>query len=655
MSWIKDIVDPKARRWEEFYRNRLQHEKVVRSTHGVNCTGSCSWNVHVKDGIVVWELQAADYPRLERSCRPTSPAAASAGSPPPGTSTARSGSSTPTCAAGSWTCGGRRRRSTATPWRPGPPWSRTRRSRRSYQQARGKGGFRRATWDEVLEIIAASTLYTVKKHGPDRVIGFSPIPAMSMLSYAAGTRFLQLLGGVNLSFYDWYCDLPNASPEIWGDQTDVAESADWYNSKYIAVMGSNLSMTRTPDVHFVAEARHDGSKMVVLSPDFSMVSKYADWWIPANAGQDGAFWMAVNHVILSEFHHEAQDPLLPRLSQALHRRPLPGRAEGRGGRPGRAGPPPRRRSARALRGGGKRPHQVPRLGRGERRRPHAPGHRRLSLAGEKRGVEPADEGRPRRFGARPRPHFLEKNDGTRQVAFTDFAADRAVRRGVPVRLRRNRGGRSSRRHRLRSADGPVRRRAGSARRRTRKATTTPKRRTPRPGRSASPASTGPPSSSSPGSGPQPPSAPKGKCSIIIGAGVNHWYHSDLAYRRRHLGADALRLRREKRRRSEPLRRPGEARPHRPLVDARWAPSTGADRRASRTPPPSTTSTATSGATSAPPTRPGSTRQRGRRPSPGGTPSTTRRGPCAGAGSPSSPVRPQPPGAGAPGAGSRGED
>ena len=62
--WIKDIVDPKSRAWEEFYRNRNQCDKVVRSTHGVNCTGGCSWNIHVKDGIVTWEMQALDYPEL---------------------------------------------------------------------------------------------------------------------------------------------------------------------------------------------------------------------------------------------------------------------------------------------------------------------------------------------------------------------------------------------------------------------------------------------------------------------------------------------------------------------------------------------------------------------------------------------------------------
>lgn len=99
------------------------------------------------------------------------------------------------------------------------------RSRR-YRSHRGKGGFVRASWDEVVELIAAAHVHTIKRHGPDRVAGFSPIPAMSMVSYAAGTRFLSLIGGVILSFYDWYADLPPASPQVFGDQTDVPESGE---------------------------------------------------------------------------------------------------------------------------------------------------------------------------------------------------------------------------------------------------------------------------------------------------------------------------------------------------------------------------------------------------------------------------------------------
>ena len=51
------------REWEEGYRQRWQHDKIVRSTHGVNCTGSCSWKIYVKGGVVTWETQQTAYPR----------------------------------------------------------------------------------------------------------------------------------------------------------------------------------------------------------------------------------------------------------------------------------------------------------------------------------------------------------------------------------------------------------------------------------------------------------------------------------------------------------------------------------------------------------------------------------------------------------------
>ena len=73
IAWIRDEINPQGRQWEEFYRNRWQHDKVVRSTHGVNCTGSCTWQIYVKDGIVTWEMQGLDYPALEAGIPPYEP------------------------------------------------------------------------------------------------------------------------------------------------------------------------------------------------------------------------------------------------------------------------------------------------------------------------------------------------------------------------------------------------------------------------------------------------------------------------------------------------------------------------------------------------------------------------------------------------------
>ena len=299
------IVTREDRRWEDGYRKRWQHDKIVRSTHGVNCTGSCSWKIYVKGGIVTWETQQTDYPRT----RPDLPNHEPRG-----------------CARGASYCWylysgnrvkyplvrsrllrlWREARATMTPVAAWKSIVENPAKRASYVEKRGLGGFVRADWDEVNEIIAAANAYTVKTYGPDRVFGFSPIPAMSMVSYAAGSRYLSLLGGVCMSFYDWYCDLPPASPQTWGEQTDVPESADWYNSSFLILWGSNVPQTRTPDAHFYTEVRYKGAKSVVICPDYSEASKFADLWISPKQGTDAALAMAMGHVILREFHIDRQ-------------------------------------------------------------------------------------------------------------------------------------------------------------------------------------------------------------------------------------------------------------------------------------------------------------------------------------------------------------
>lgn len=528
MSWIKDIENPKARLWEEFYRNRWQHDKVVRSTHGVNCTGGCSWNIYVKNGIVTWEMQALDYPKLEPGLPLYEPRGCQRG------------------IVFSWYI--------YSPVRIKHPYMRgvlmdywhearakhedpieawasiveDEEKRGKYQTARGKGGFRRASWDECLEMIAASMIYTAKKYGPDRVIGFSPIPAMSMLSYAAGSRFLQLFGGVLLSFYDLYADFPPASPETWGEKTDVAESADWFNSKYIVTAGSNLNMTRTPDAHFVVEARHHGAKLVVLSPDFSQVSKHADWWIPVNAGMDGALWMAVNHVILKEFYVDRQIPYFVDYLKRYSDAPFLVELENAGdsflaGQFLRAGALARYKEVENREWKFLVSDQLS----GEPRMPQgAIGFRWQTEKGRwnlqlKDGLDKSD--------IDPELSLLEKHDDVLQVNFMDFGGDRAFKRGVPVRYVETDKGRipvATVFDLLMAQFGVPRGLEGEY---------------PASYDEEEIASTPAWQEKFTGVGrntvvqlarefARTAEKTRGKCTIIVGSGVNHWYHSNLHYR-----------------------------------------------------------------------------------------------------------------------------
>ncbi len=298
-------VTNENRDWEETYRNRWRHDKVVRSTHGVNCTGSCSWKIYVKSGIVTWETQQTDYPRTRAGLPNHEPRGCQRGASYSWYLYSANRVKTPLIRS-RLLKSYRRMRAELSPIEA---WTKLQNDpilRADYVKKRGSGGFVRADWEEATEIIAAANAYTAKTYGPDRVFGFSPIPAMSMVSYAAGSRYLSLLGGTCMSFYDWYCDLPPASPMTWGEQTDVPESADWYNAGFLMLWGSNVPQTRTPDAHFYTEARYRGTKSAVVSPDYSEAAKFGDVWLNAKQGTDAALAMAMGHVILREYHLDRQ-------------------------------------------------------------------------------------------------------------------------------------------------------------------------------------------------------------------------------------------------------------------------------------------------------------------------------------------------------------
>jgi len=267
---LKVVNDPYAyppeyRGWEDLYRDEWTWDSVARSTHGVNCTGSCSWKVFVKNGLILREEQAADYPDIDPALPSINPRGCNKGA----------------CYAAEYVNGDRRIKY---------PLKRV--------GARGAGLWQRISWDQALNEIADQVIATIDTAGPDALTFFTPIPAMSPVSFSSGARLAHLLGGVVCSFYDWYCDLPPGSPITLGEQTDVAESTDWVNARYMILWGSNPVQTRIPDAHFVTEAKYKGCKVLAIFPDFASSSIRADRWLSVEPGTDAALALAIcQHLI----------------------------------------------------------------------------------------------------------------------------------------------------------------------------------------------------------------------------------------------------------------------------------------------------------------------------------------------------------------------
>ncbi len=259
------------RRWEDLYRGQFAWDKVVRSTHSANCTGSCSWMVYVKDGVMLREEQAGDYPRINSDLPDYNPRGCQKGA----------------CFV-EYVYGAQRLK-----------YPLMRKGLRSGDPVpRGSGLWERVTWDEALEYVAGKLLDNLYQHGPDTNAFFSVIPAMSPISFAGGARLCHFIGGVFLSFYDWYCDLPPGEPITWGVQTEACECADWFNANYIVLWGSNISATRIPDAHFAYEARYRGAKIAVISPDYNCSAIHADQFLAIAPGSDAMLAMGIARLLV---------------------------------------------------------------------------------------------------------------------------------------------------------------------------------------------------------------------------------------------------------------------------------------------------------------------------------------------------------------------
>lgn len=155
-----EIVN-QSRDWEDAYRNRWGHDKVVRSTHGVNCTGSCSWNVFVKNGIVVWENQVTDYPPTAPGVPNHEPRGCPRGASYSWYLYSASRIKNPLIRSellNAWD----EQRKTLSPIEAWKAIVENPQTRKSYTSVRGLGGFVRTSWDKALELVAAANLYTVR-------------------------------------------------------------------------------------------------------------------------------------------------------------------------------------------------------------------------------------------------------------------------------------------------------------------------------------------------------------------------------------------------------------------------------------------------------------------------------------------------------------
>ncbi|MEK7334038.1 MAG: molybdopterin-dependent oxidoreductase [Candidatus Binatota bacterium] len=251
-------------------QNIWDWDRVVKGSHLTNCwyQTACNYNIYVKDGVVLREEQAANYPPQNDPLAPDfNPRGCQKGS-----------------------CYVHR---IYDPTRIKYPMKRV--------GERGQGKWKRISWDEALTEVADAIIDTATKEGPSAIVQGGGTRVMNIGSEGTGpTAFFIGLGA----------PLSNVTADNGDDHQGVAitlgkvivgDSADnWFYSDMILIWGGNPAYTNIPNHHFIAEARYNGTKVVTISPDYSPSAVHADQWVPVNIGSDAALALSMSQVIIKE-------------------------------------------------------------------------------------------------------------------------------------------------------------------------------------------------------------------------------------------------------------------------------------------------------------------------------------------------------------------
>ena len=161
---------------------------------------------------------------------------------------------------------------------------------------RGEGQFRKASWDEALDMVAKNMLDIKQKYGPEAMV-FS---STHNLSQPLFENLLNAFGSPNYGTQRSLCFNAMTVANLMTFGTEEPER-DYSKVKYIILTGRNLaeaiSNSETGDLIHAVDR---GVKVVYLDPRFTKTAAKATEWLPVRPGTDLAFHLAMLNVIIGE-------------------------------------------------------------------------------------------------------------------------------------------------------------------------------------------------------------------------------------------------------------------------------------------------------------------------------------------------------------------
>ncbi len=160
---------------------------------------------------------------------------------------------------------------------------------------RGEGLFRKASWDEALDLTASKMLEIKQKYGPEAMV-FSSTHNLSQVQFE---NLLYAFGSPNYGTQRSLCF--NAMIDAFLLTYGIEEpERNYENVEFILLVGRNLmEAISTSETSELSHAIDRGAKLVYLDPRFTRTASKATEWFPIRPGTDSAFLLAMINVIVT--------------------------------------------------------------------------------------------------------------------------------------------------------------------------------------------------------------------------------------------------------------------------------------------------------------------------------------------------------------------
>ncbi|HEY8067596.1 MAG TPA: molybdopterin oxidoreductase family protein [Burkholderiales bacterium] len=164
---------------------------------------------------------------------------------------------------------------------------------------KGKGEFRRVSWDEALDEIAAR-LKVLAAENPETILPLSYAGTMGMLQFSSmDRRFFHKLGASQLE-RTLCSSAGKAGIKATLGGNYGMDPENYPDAKLIIIWGSNPI---TSNLHFwtrAQEAKRRGAKLVAIDPYRSLTAEKCTQHIALLPGTDGALALGMMHVLIAE-------------------------------------------------------------------------------------------------------------------------------------------------------------------------------------------------------------------------------------------------------------------------------------------------------------------------------------------------------------------